>query len=406
MLWDLPGPRRFLAGIADALAALKHVIVVLPEPLLEDGALLAGLKSHVDANNLGTIVPVDVSLPETDSALDALAMAMDFDPRTIGTIEELLDCVECPSRFIALQGLEKSKPGDEEWKQFFLRAGEHAQVQGAPPFQIVATVTPDALLPPRNVRLSKHFYWGVISQIDIDIVVNQWLDAYPPGGPCQHYWAQALCRGLASTDTSLAQRLIEAMPRKIEEVREVLLEHSRDSIPSEMPQNIVNGHPTLLGERLPPPPHEANGRTLWRQGWLNCQTGQGLVLHASLLATRGQVSELERLVWAGQMSILLPVVEQARLTVVRWLESTFGSDWVETVSTCSDHEDAEERCGEIGGLLHLFNCNPRLQRASRGEPYQLLSRWRSIRNHLAHAEMVPFENLEGALEVLRGFRSA
>ena len=44
MFWTLPGPSHFLQQALDSLAALKHVVVVVPDPVKQRG-LLGALKT-------------------------------------------------------------------------------------------------------------------------------------------------------------------------------------------------------------------------------------------------------------------------------------------------------------------------------------------------------------------------
>ena len=121
------------------------------------------------------------------------------------------------------------------------------------------------------------------------------------------------------------------------------------------------------------------------------------MIKTAFLASTEDVRELKRRLWEGQLEVLLPLVETARLVVCRWFRSHHGGGWVETLCRRADLEDPEQVETEIGGLATLLG---RLRNNGVWIPRhvsQTVFRWRDVRNRLAHAQVVDLGLLETAL---------
>ncbi len=404
MFWGLPGPRRFLDRVIVSLEAGKHVVLVVPDRVLDNG-LLKHLQTRIRAKRSldGELHPLDIGPPVHEEPLSALAIGLDMArlgkrrPR----IDRVLGFEDAPARFLWLRGIEV---GDwaraEKARDLLIKAGEHAQ-DARSPFHLVAAVSPEFPVPEENVRLARHVWWGVSRTADIYCLLEEEFDK-KVRTQAERAWLTALCLGLARGCPDLAEILLQESPRTVKSTQAVLLEFFGEPLPPDLPAvSRLNGHP---GDRqIPPePPDSVEFKRLWRKGWVTWEEGTGTRLHPAVCAAPAPGDDIRSRVLEGQIEVLMPQVEQVRRAMVAWLRDRHGDNWV---AACTDGMDEEERDKvqtEMGPLLHhVFRRGkePRTRKAKRvARPGEL---WREIRNRLAHGDVVSLRQLEEAYRAWR-----
>jgi len=398
MFWDLPGTQRYLAAAVESLRRGRHVLLVLPD-IRRDESLVPRLLEGVRLSGDGELTP----LCGAHEAVDPLGWVVEqfgLPCHTVATVGELLKCELAPSRYVMIQGIPDEGDVAVAWSRFFSRIAESAQGLDGPSLVFSGTVGPRFPVPAKNVRLDVSDFWGVLGDVDVELVVGDSLRRFPPPTVASRFWARALCRGFAAGDPELAAALVERLPRDPVAVAAVI----RDARPlagsAESASVPVRGGNmgAFLSHRAPDPPRNGHDRFLWARGLLDWQEGRGYTL-SSAISCSADDKELDRRLWAGQQEVFLPLVERVRCEACDTLRRLFGERWAESLGTGASL-DIDSVRDEIGGLARLVN-----RRGLRGRvPDGLIDsvlRWRDIRNSLSHREYVRLASLETAFDEYR-----
>jgi len=403
MYWNLPGVQGFLSEVVQSLERQKHVIILCPETVMRENPALA-LRRRLADEGLGSIEWLDVSPNVHENPLEALIKALNLG-RMPASFDALLGSDTVPFRFMGLLGIEK---GDMRRQRMFadllMRAGDHAQSCIHPPYLIIALTSPIFEPPPQNVRLVCHSWWGVINQLDIDCVTVKTLSAFHQGRTTEYYWAMSLVRGIAPTDPRLVELLIETLPRTLNALLEQLKEYARD-LPSINCTGLAIGTATRsISFRKPLPPSNGKECTLWSQGLLDWCNGKGTMLHAAVLATVGNMIEIEKRVLLGQQEVIFPLVERVRQAIVAWFNREFGNTWIDQVArNLKDDQQKDSMICEIGPLCHHIFTPPIFRHAHADILTKLAWRWKEIRNDLAHGKVIDYDTLDWGLSLYEEF---
>lgn len=396
MFWSLPGPDRYLESVVSSLFDGKHVIMILPEPIRRNRPFNSVSMKIRDAG-LGVVTERFLSSPDQDP-VDALAEILDCPPDRGGSLSELLDWNAPPSRFIAIDlGEMRDRHSISEWNSLLKQAGEHAQIKMSTPYQLLVTFSAEAKLPPEDLMLSHHPWWGVLGSAEVDWVAEHALIDFPPSSTAEHYWLRSLCRGLCGYDLDLVRVLVEEKPTGLNETIELLQEvHAGrcDSIclPNFEPEQLVPH-----GRKIPPPPRTDVECSLWHLGYLDWSNGKGPYLHSAFLAAKNYEEEIRRRIWLAQLELLLPLVERIRLSVLTWLVSIQGPRWIEQLTDNLSQGEREDIETEIGSLAHhIFRSGSLLKHRDFLTVKNMIWLWRDIRNDLAHGKFVSLARLDEA----------
>ena len=133
----------------------------------------------------------------------------------------------------------------------------------------------------------------------------------------------------------------------------------------------------------------------WAAGMLTWTIEYGLEVHSAALATMDNRDALLHRLWRGQATLLLPLLDQARLTLCNYLTRRYGQDWPRYHSAGSPEADRavtdNPMACEWGHLVLLLGCEPlRHERV-----WQSMAKGaRDARNLIAHYEPVTFQVYE------------
>ena len=396
MVWQLPNPSRFLDDVVESLAASKHVIVMLPEPMMVS-LPISLLTKRLASRGLGSLSEVSLSNSNQEDILDAIVEELGIDICEVPNVESFLDRSDLPSRYIAITGIEY---GGISWmtslSTILLKAGEHAQVSEQHNFNLIVLVSPQFSPPKDNVKLARHFWWGILSSVDIDCVTERSMVDYKPDSIAEHYWLRALCRGVAKCDPLLSQIIVETSPKSVDDLCDIIINLGSNEFP-DIPLNCFRLPELQLGTDRIKPPRNGKMRELWSGGYLDWQDGSGLIFHPYVLAACGRRQEIERLVWKGQIQIILPVVEQARQTIIYWLTREYGEEWAIKLAGHLSEQDMSGLTSEIGPLCYfLFKSNSHIKRYNFGLMSNMAWKWRDIRNEISHGRPVSYDLMKDA----------
>lgn len=252
------------------------------------------------------------------------------------------------------------------WKEFF---AEYAQVTQHihPEEQTVFCVPLRAELarrhPLEDAMWSRYFYRGVTSNLDMLLFTSMMLDRSMP--PLQLLVATSVIAKLAAWDPEVCLRLASA------ELKDIL-----------NPMTILGEIAASRGWSAPPPKSDFRS---WEMGMTE-DVDHKLTIHSATLVLRTLPDELNRRIWAAQMSVLLPIVEDARQMII----DKFGHQLKTPHPTgYGDIVDPRE--------LEINHINAQIRRGTLSvdvEKEQLVRELTLIRNSLSHLKIVTADLLD------------
>lgn len=394
---------RFLNDAVTLLQDFKHLGVVVPPVHAE--MFCDALESHLNGS-LGptTRVALDGSGPPEPHVNICRSLGITpVPPRP----EDFFAANEVPTRFLLVEIRDCVGPQHRTAVADFLaRAASFAQVNEFIPFQLGVLVPHPAWLPARDVRFDQLVWWNRLSTLDIEVVAEEAARLFPTVGRARNYWQRALCKGVAITDGRLARLLVETMPRDVNAVKTLLRNEGRLSFDVQASVGIPPFTPYMLGDKTPAYPANGQGHLLWQHDALTVVEGVGIFINSAALPAEDFDKEVHRRVCAGQLSILMPVVEQVRLGLVRWLDRQSRSKWPGDIPKPGSSE-FNKAVVEIGPLAYTFfqNSNPLRRFNGFIEAQSVAWCWRDIRNSLAHAEPLSLDYMERAFSLWENFIS-
>ena len=282
-----------------------------------------------------------------------------------------------------------------------LRAGREG-----PPLCLVLPAT-GALeaLPREDIGFGQHWWWGLPSVLEVQLLCRE---REPAPVTFEDRWREHLLPALAGGDLSLLEALWDCPPQTEAEVLEQLCGYAIDRgwsqacLQAERALITWRHHPHRFMQVIGGPPTDLRGA--WAAGWLAWSPEFGLEPHSAVLAALGCVQELRHRLWRGQLGLVLPMVDAARIDICVALAETHGSDWPhlpnwprpEDPEECN-RLDVDAGTAQIGFLDTLFRQAP----WAPGPNPTLRTRWqpvlmalRSCRNESAHFRIGAFPTLE------------
>lgn len=388
MLWDLPGPRRFLSGALDALEQGRHALFLLPTSVSRSelrNEILRGLRGR----SLGELTSIRIEGAHVDP-LDPIRERLGLGA---ASVDELLSTAQRPSRFLAIDCA--STDGDCGCVAFLRRAASFSQVNGGSTLQLLGLRDATERSTRTDVFLSVHAWWGTISQLDVDWLTKERLEQLPPRSAAERYWIRALCRGLAHCDVELASLLVEKRPRDFGSILALLSSMVPDRLEA---RNLQEARRLAERCRATRAPESKTAVDLWHAGFIDGHEDLGGIVLTRALTLVGDEEEVRRRLWLGQLEVLMPFVEQARLAVSNFLAQEYGDGWPSVLKARARHPDNGLEQLEIGPLASLA-----ATLRERGFPLPkrcsaMIFAWRDLRNELAHRQPVEFSLCERAFE--------
>ena len=403
----IPSIQHFLGLLTEDLASRRSILVLLPTGV-DSSEVWALLQTELWRREFWV---TEISLPDLPSdcpPVVALSESLgvswpsDDTPRTVANLmatEDLPDVVQ-------LDGLDELHEGTREaWLAFLARWREasHSLVDGGRVPTALCVITPaKAVLhrvPESDVRLALHWWWGFPSALEVRLLCR--LANGTDSSATSARWREHLLPALAGSDLSLARFLwddLRADDETLIQRLRLFAEEQGWSVRdlSEWGAERWGGAKNYAGiHQMSSPPVKL--RPLWMHGALSWTLEYGLELHPAALALLDRQEELRHRLWRGQAELLLPLLDDLRLTVCGSLTRAHGRDWpVRWYQPASpiEEEEVEDNplaCG-WGYLAWLLRkCS---QLGSERRLLSLVSQAHRIRNELAHYRPVAFRDFE------------
>lgn len=408
-IFGLPSTRSLLDRLADQLAGGTSLLVLLP-PEVDPADVQEQISARLGQRDVWE-TSLDTRTPGVMTPATALANELGIDwpsPDTPRTISNLVAELACQPRAFDVVHIdhvtELSDAMLQDWLDALRQWSEASRFfadEGVPTCTLCLCVRAPAVrnrrLPDSDVRLQVIRWQGLPSVLELHVACRLLLngDAATPAGR----WREHLLPPLAGSDTMIITALWEHICRTPADLRAAL--HSladergweRDHIES-LTSPFLDNHFQPNGKLR----SRHRWQDLWDAGLAVCTPEYGWELHPAALALLGRVDELDHRIWRGQSALVLPMVEQIRLTLCDEISRTHGTTW-----PCWGTPDGQRqqdavaenpRACEWGYLVHLLETHSHRFGAGRNRWHRLARIARNVRNEIAHYRPITFAEFE------------
>jgi len=404
----IPSVQQFLSSVEEGLLSGRNVVVLLP-PGIPPGELWAKIQSSLwnreviyDTLSLdehaGKTNPVSVLKEEF-----TLAWKSKTANHTVDNLSKVADLPEV----IYLKGFQRLSLSDQEtWTCFLKQWGQKCQqlANSGDPNAVFCVIEPAMKFPfetlESNVRLAIYWWWGFPSILETQLLCRTANDLYAWGAEVQ--WREQILPSLTTSDFSLLGTLWDDIYKSPDEIIDKLLAYADELDWDDLDQifNQGNQYENITSEvqRSYPP---LRLRNLWARGIICANKEFGIELHPAALVKLDRKSDFNHRLWRGQAQLLLPLIDNLRLDICKYLTVKLGEDWpLRLDQPASQEELASIKDNSLavqwGYLEHLIKHNGDLR------PYRslrpLISLGRKLRNEIAHNRTIKFDDYKSLLE--------
>ena len=253
----------------------------------------------------------------------------------------------------------------QRWREFPIEVellGKDRDKFGHPTFLVELGASCLSNSVPSGMTVAWHEWSGIVSREDMRAYAAVLATNSREVGHVREM-KSAVATELALWDPELIELLIEAPLAELLAPRELLIDYAQQHGLTEESSG-PSAHPAWISGRA----SEVNEVRRW---------------HSATLAAAGNLREIHMRVWRGQIAALFPLIEELRITAARHLEGALQGPIELDGSPVDDLKHLE-----VGQLLFLAT-RPRWRSMVKEELLDGIRVLRTMRNHLAHLEVVP-----------------
>ncbi len=402
---QLPGINYYLSRLSQELGRGCSVLSILPQTLYAESIWQMCIDSlwqaNIDVEELDLLVNGDRSSP-----IETLVEHYGNRDRCDNDLGILMSC-NLP-KVIALRGLENiSHSTRNAWYSLFREWAIHTQrnisVPGYKPtglWGICSVDDPNNLLPMTDTWLHLHPWWAVISALDVQILCRLSEGVGQPALSPYIAWRESLMAFLAGNDLDIVQGLWHTMDSSREAIYDGLLQIARErnwTIPilerwgvTEYLKNWQRDSRRFVQSPI------RDEKLLWLRGILYQTPEYGTQVSSVALVVLKKWDVLDHLCWRGQTKLILPLIDEFRLSICQELTDRYGPDWVwQWAEPVSDEAKKQlmnnPMSAEWGHLEKSIRKSPHHAENNRLASIRLA---RYIRNQLAHYKPIAFQDYE------------
>lgn len=398
LLFQLPGPQRFLARTAEDLGQGRSILMLLPDGV-DAGDLWRGMGDELWRRDCDVHEVWLPGIPVDHLPAAALGKALGVrwpSPAAPRTAANLAAAGSLPD-VISLGGFADMPTRTRvRWLEFvsqWAQVSKNVSDRGGRPTALCLICpggTLPAPVPGESLHLSVRYWWKTPSALETRLLCRLAEDAREnaPGAG----WREYILPSLAGSDFLLVEELWDDIYGGIDHLEACLLKIAqRRGWTAEMLESL-----DAASWRGPCPAAPDPGQLLpWARGFLSSTPEYGVELHSAAMALLGRTKEVEHRLWRAQAPLLLPLLDSLRLGLCRHLTRHYGPGWpLAWQAPASGWEEAELRESPLtcqwGHLECLVKDCPALRAERRW--LQLIGLARFIRNNLAHYRAVDFNS--------------
>lgn len=358
-VWALPGPSAFLDRIRDSVTEGRSVVLGLPAHT--PSGIESAVRKVIPDAWLWTHIKADPARIPAEQL--AAACAIDLRCLPSDAPRELLKFDGFLGRVIWVEGVEGGLVS--QWCDFLGSYEASCRNVGAASRSpiIVSLTQDDACKVPSNEIALSGFRWiDVLGYVDALLYASINLSKTSHSPTRQYLMASVVAR-VSLWDIEVADRLLKSRPEDMLAPYAVLDEIGRD-------RGWIS-----------------DTEILWEKGTLGSVDGVSRP-HSAICMLSGNQAEVDRRVWVGQASVLLPLIEERRLELLAHVRPFLSLPVQTEFGVISDPRDLE-----IGQLAHQVR-----RSGAEAKLKAKVERLRLARNKLAHME--PLETAAALHEVI------
>jgi hypothetical protein len=408
-LMQMPSVQHFIQELTFDLAHGRSTLVLFPENV-DYAPVWQAVYERLWQQDFAVVTTWLSDLPKGETLPVALGNILGVRWPSTGalrTVETLAICDDLPE-IIYLGGFEQlAAPDRREWLALIRRwtaAAQRLGSKGQRPSALCLMTCANALSDPppsSDVWLTLHWWWAIPSALELRLLcrcgdgsVDRELDL-----PAR--WREHVIPALIGNDTELAMFLWEDLVQDTDHVLECLHAWAEEKgwTPRALRKlglesNANNSLQQHTGHAPEPP---SRLRDLWAHGLLNWTPEYELVLSPAALAVLEDRKTIEHRLWHGQVTILLPMIDNIRLSLCEQWTARYGADWPWRWQLPRSQEEAKvvqsnPFASEWGHIEDLLRNVVELRKERVSLP--LVSHARYVRNRLAHYQPVTFRDFE------------
>jgi hypothetical protein len=381
--WQLPGPARLVAAVADDLDRGRCAVLALPAhapagfyPAVQQALRsIAGQPQRWRAPHLPALAPPELvdSPPLTPQAwLHHYLPPTEADAAAPATALGLAQRPGFGGYRVLLQPTAADAPAWLAWLAEYQQALLQVRHAERTLFLLVLTGAAALLLPPATAGLPTHAYRHHASTTDLALHLHFTCPRPPHEPALLHRVRLSVAAALAPFDPETAQALATCPLATLLQPAAWLSALAQ--------QRAWPSSSAFKAKMLP-----AEAEELWAAGLRVAIDGHP-VLHPAALAQHGQLEALATRIWEGQLPVLLPFLEQRRQALLQHLAERLRPLLPYQNASGETLRRLEEI--EVGDLFRLCisSGHIRLPEAATRAEIRLL---RDCRNLLAHLNPVP-----------------
>lgn len=356
--FELPGPAQFLSRVASDLRQAKNVVVCLPA--LNPGDVLSAIGRRLEGSWRWEKYVPDSDLYPLDQLQKRLSLDDERDEYGGGTELRDLTAHDTHEGLVVAVDLD-GRSNTDRWCRFIRDYSEHLRhTDDAEWPRFIFQIKGEEVrsTPDPGVHLSIRNWKNVTREIDVRHVVEREMETRGLA-PLQHRLAVEMIVRLALWDMELAAKLSRLSLREISRPVSLLKEYAEDrGWTREESATWVNGiRETFLGEKQ---------------------------IHSALHAVRGNLSIIERRIWAAQTAVMFPFLEARLRDLLEGLD-------------CLPDSTTDDQNGIISKEeFELSHVRSELEKDGRASPQlkAIVDKLKKVRNRIAHLEPLRPSDLE------------
>lgn len=369
MFWQLGGPARFAATVADELREGSNVVLRLPEHVPR--GLAGAVRTAIDDSGGWSWHTISLCREPTGLPAQYLARRVipEIGPTAILDAGDLVNEEAFSGRLFWVEDMQT-----DDWPAWrdFLAEYSHAcrsrSVLDRTLLCVSLTGISEDSVPAADICLACHTWRGVVDSLDMLLYCSNLLrDGGMPS--VRRRLLASIMASLALWDPTVAERLAVA---GMDEILE--------------PHDILKG---IACERGWTADFVRDEEHRWAHGAMDLFDGEDRI-HSAALMLHDPNNEFLRRIWNAEIGILLPFVEERRQALLRRLAGIlkvpFRTRFGELIT---DSRELEIGHIESQVLTNDLPVSPDVRR--------LIRQLREIRNCLAHQEVVPKRQLLGEI---------
>ena len=409
--YQIPSIQQFINALADDLANRRSLFVLLPKGV-DSAEVSSFLKAELWRRDFEY---EELVLSDSSKNLPPLS----FLSSTLGVQWPSVEMPRTCTNFfnishnlpdvILLEGLDMLPENlfanwlafVEEWVQ----ASHSMADRGHKPIALCMIMSAAPLLshmPDTDIHLGIYWWWGFPSALEIRLICRLYSNNENWNNMAR--WREYLMPALVGSDISLVKNLWNDLNLNIESISERLISFGeqrgwdKEALNSWGANDLNSTFSSMHAHFMVSPPEYL--QRLWAHGALSWSQEYGIELHAAALAILERTEELKHRIWRGQAELLLPLIDQCRLSLCERLTHSYGRDWpVKWDKPKSKEEnDAVQKnplACQLGYLEYLLKNYNHLRSGKKWLP--LVSIARGIRNKMAHYHPAAFGDFETLL---------